>query len=167
MVNFLCQLGTPNQEKEGATEETDKDNKQEESLEQETSPSIHELDVESFQRLVVSARSVASTRPSNLAKYTTLPGQSAAYGKSAITESCCAPFMNIHDIKAKCFYRLCRKWRLGAQGSGDWYHQPKSRLVEHPISPPYLQPSHEPQPPHQTPDQVTVTLNKEFREKNY
>ena len=42
---------------------------------------VSELDVESFQHLVVSARSVAITRPSNLAKYTVLPEQKTRDGK--------------------------------------------------------------------------------------
>ena len=50
----------------------------------------------------------------------------------------------------------------GAQGSGDWPQQPKPRSVEHPISLPYLQPSHEPRPPPQTPNQAPATLNSEF-----
>ena len=43
--------------------------------------------------------------------------------------------------------------------------QPKPRLVEDPISLPYLQPSPEPRPPAQTPNQAPVTLNSEFNEK--
>ena len=57
------------------------------------------------------------------------------------------------------------KWRLVAQGSGDWYQQPKPRSVEHPMSLTYPQPSHEPRPPHQTPNQAPVTLNSEINEK--
>ena len=39
---------------------------------------------------------------------------------------------------------------------------PKPRSVEHPISLPYPQPTHEPCPPPQTPNQAPVTLNSEF-----
>ena len=39
-----------------------------------------------------------------------------------------------------------------SRGSGDWNQQPKPRSVEHPISLPYLQPSHKPRPPPQTPN---------------
>lgn len=89
VVNFLCKLVSPCHEKEGKTEEKDteetdeaaeKAQKKEEK--EEALVNVSELDVESFQRLVVSARSVANTRPSNLAKYTVLPGQQSAEGKS-------------------------------------------------------------------------------------
>lgn len=83
-MNFLCKLSTPCQEKEGTEEETDKEGKQEKSEAEETPADLSELDVESFQRLVVSARSVASTRPSNLAKYTILPGQTTSEGTLSI-----------------------------------------------------------------------------------
>ena len=83
-MNFLCKLSTPCQEKEGTKEETDEEGKQEKSEAEETPANLSELDVESFQRLVVSARSVASTRPSNLAKYTILPGQASAEGTLSI-----------------------------------------------------------------------------------
>ena len=79
-MNFLCKLSSPCQENEGTKEETDKEGKQEKPEPEETRANLSELDVESFQRLVVSARSVASTRPSNLAKYTILPGQTTTEG---------------------------------------------------------------------------------------
>ena len=69
-------------EKEKEPEEKEKEDKQEKSEVEEMSVNINGLDVESFQRLVVSARSVAITRPSNLAKYTTLPQQTTAEGRS-------------------------------------------------------------------------------------
>ena len=47
-------------------------------------------------------------------------------------------------------------------GSGDWPQQPKPRSVEHPISLPYPQPSHEPRLAPQTPNQAPATLNSEF-----
>ena len=49
----------------------------------------------------------------------------------------------------------------------DWHQQPKPRSVEHSISLPYPQPSHEPRPPPQTPNQAPVTLNSEFSGENY
>jgi len=89
VVNFLCKLVSPCHEKEAKREEIDAGKEEEETAEgqkkeqtEETLVNVSELDVESFQRLVVSARSVANTRPSNLAKYTTLPGQQTAEGKS-------------------------------------------------------------------------------------
>ena len=88
MVNFLCKRVSPCHEKEAKPDEKDADEEEETSEGQkkeeteEILVNISELDVESFQRLVVSARSVANTRPSNLAKYTTLPGQQTAEGKS-------------------------------------------------------------------------------------
>ena len=89
VVNFLCKTVSPCHEKEAKSEERAADKEEEEQAEgqkqeetEEILVNVSELDVESFQRLVVSARSVANTRPSNLAKYTTLPGQQAAEGKS-------------------------------------------------------------------------------------
>lgn len=89
VVNFLCKLVSPCNEKEAKSEEKDADEEEEKTAEgqkkeetEETLVNVSELDVESFQRLVVSARSVANTRPSNLAKYTSLPGQQTAEGKS-------------------------------------------------------------------------------------
>lgn len=88
VVNFLCKLVSPCHEKEGKTEEKDTEEKdetaeaQKKEEKEEALVNVSELDVESFQRLVVSARSVANTRPSNLAKYTILPGQQSAEGKS-------------------------------------------------------------------------------------
>ena len=89
MVNFLCKIVSPCHEKEAKSEEKDEEKEDEKTAEgqtkeetEETLVNVSELDVESFQHLVVSARSVANTRPSNLAKYTTLPGQQAAEGKS-------------------------------------------------------------------------------------
>ena len=89
MVNFLCKLVSPCHEKEAKSDEKDADEEEEKTAEghkkeetEKTSVNVSELDVESFQRLVVSARSVANTRPSNLAKYTSLPGQQIAEGKS-------------------------------------------------------------------------------------
>ena len=69
-------------EKEKEPEEKEKEDKEEKSEVEEMSANINGLDVESFQRLVVSARSVAITRPSNLAKYTTLPQKTTAEGRS-------------------------------------------------------------------------------------
>ena len=54
---------------------------------------------------------------------------------------------------------------MGAQGSGDWNQQPKPRLVEHPISLPYPQPSHEPRPPLRPQIKHPVTLKREFNGK--
>jgi len=89
VVNFLCKIVSPCQEKEAKSEEKDAEEDEEKAAEgqkkeetEEILVNVSELDVESFQRLVVSARSVANTRPSNLAKYTTLPGQQTAEGKS-------------------------------------------------------------------------------------
>lgn len=88
VVNFLCKLVSPCQEKEEKTEEKDTEETekttevQKKEEKEEAFVNVSELDVESFQRLVVSARSVANTRPSNLAKYTILPGQQTAEGKS-------------------------------------------------------------------------------------
>lgn len=89
VVNFLCKLVSPCNEKEAKSEEKDADEEEEKTAEgqkkeetEETLVNVSELDVESFQRLVVSARSVANTRPSNLAKYTSLPGQQTTEGKS-------------------------------------------------------------------------------------
>ena len=78
-------------------------------------------------------------------------------------------FSNYSDDKIDIHVKhLCRKWRLVAQGSGDWYQQPKTRSLEHPICLPYPQPRQEPRPPHQTPNQATITLNSEFNGKtNY
>lgn len=80
---------SPCQEKEAKSEKKDADEEEEKTAErqkkgetEETIVNVSELDVESFQRFVVSARSVANTRPSNLAKYTTLPGQQTGEGKS-------------------------------------------------------------------------------------
>lgn len=88
VVNFLCKLVRPCHEKERKTEEKGAEEKEQtaeeekkEETEEALGPNVSELDVESFQRLVVSARSVASTRPSNLAKYTILPGQGTTEGK--------------------------------------------------------------------------------------
>lgn len=88
MVNFLCKIVSPCPEKEAKSEEKDEDKEEKKTAEgqkkeetERTLVNVSELDVESFQRLVVSARSVANTRPSNLAKYTTLPGEQAAEGK--------------------------------------------------------------------------------------
>ncbi|XP_068695175.1 E3 ubiquitin-protein ligase UBR4-like isoform X2 [Montipora foliosa] len=78
VVSFLCKLETPFQAKEGSSGETDKELNKTGSETNQTSVNANDLDVESFQRFVVSSRSVASTRPSNLAKYTTLPGQATA-----------------------------------------------------------------------------------------
>ncbi|XP_074621519.1 E3 ubiquitin-protein ligase UBR4-like isoform X3 [Acropora palmata] len=78
VVSFLCKNSDPCQGNEASPGETKEEAKNTDKETDETSVNISELDVESFQRLVVSARSVASTRPSNLAKYTTLPGQAAA-----------------------------------------------------------------------------------------
>ena len=80
-MSFLCKLETPFQAKEGSSGETDKELNKTDSETNQTSVNANDLDVESFQRFVVSARSVASTRPSNLAKYTTLPGQATADGQ--------------------------------------------------------------------------------------
>lgn len=89
VVNFLCKLVRPCGEKEGKAEEKDTEEKEETAAEvqkkeekEEVLVNVSELDVESFQHLVVSARSVANTRPSNLAKYTILPGQQIEDGKS-------------------------------------------------------------------------------------
>lgn len=88
VVNFLCKLVSPCQEKEEKTEEKDTEETektaeaQKKEEKEEDLVNVSELDVESFQRLVVSARSVANTRPSNLAKYTLLPGQQTTEGKS-------------------------------------------------------------------------------------
>lgn len=76
-MSFLCKNSDPCQGNEASPGETKEEAKDTNKETDETSVNISELDVESFQRLVVSARSVASTRPSNLAKYTTLPGQAA------------------------------------------------------------------------------------------
>lgn len=92
VVNFLCKIVSPCHEKEakpegkGVEEEevTAEGQKKEET--EESLVNVSELDVESFQRLVVSARSVANTRPSNLAKYTILPGQQTPEGKSVNRE---------------------------------------------------------------------------------
>lgn len=78
VVSFLCKNPDPCQGNEASPGETKEEATNTDKDTDETSVNISELDVESFQRLVVSARSVASTRPSNLAKYTTLPGQAAA-----------------------------------------------------------------------------------------
>ena len=83
--------------------------------------------------------------------------------QSRFLQNCCL----YHHLLICLPISACRKWRLGAQGSGVWYQQPKPRLVEHPISVPHLQLSHEPRPPHQTPNQAPVTLNSEFNGKNY
>ena len=86
VVNFLCKLESPCDREE--TKEENKDTEVEETLQTEKEEEIEEvlvnvseLDVESFQHLVVSARSVAITRPSNLAKYTILPEQKTTDGK--------------------------------------------------------------------------------------
>ena len=76
------------QEKEQEPDEKDKEDKQEKFEVEEMSANMNGLDVESFQRLVVSARSVAITRPSNLAKYTTLPQQTTAEGRSIADNLC-------------------------------------------------------------------------------
>ena len=88
MVNFLCELVSPCGEREGKAEEKETEGKEEtvevqkKEEKEEVSVNVSELDVESFQHLVVSARSVANTRPNNLAKYTILPGQQIGDGKS-------------------------------------------------------------------------------------
>ena len=46
-------------------------------------------------------------------------------------------------------------------------NNPKPRSIEHPISLPYPQPSHEPRSPTQTPNQAPVTLKSEFNGENY
>ena len=86
VVNFLCKLESPCDEEE--TKEEEKDTEVEKTPETENKEeteevvvNVSELDVESFQHLVVSARSVAITRPSNLAKYTVLPEQKTRDGK--------------------------------------------------------------------------------------
>ena len=121
VVNFLCKIVSPCHEKEakpegkGAEEEevTAEEQKKEET--EESLVNVSELDVESFQRLVVSARSVANTRPSNLAKYTILPGQQTAEGKSVnseefIKEPLCFFIDSLHrnsDILRVCYQLSC------------------------------------------------------------
>ena len=77
VVNFLCTLThTGEEEKNSALQGV------EGQLMKGDVDDSGELDVESFQRLVVSTRSVAITRPSNLAKYAVLPQQQETKGRS-------------------------------------------------------------------------------------
>ena len=111
VVNFLCKLESPcdgeetkEENKDTEVEETPQTEKEEEI--EEVLVNVSELDVESFQHLVVSARSVAITRPSNLAKYTILPEQKTTDGKlrNRLVTTVLAPFFYSYF----CDYFYCK-----------------------------------------------------------